>query len=564
MAIVIVRPDSGVLIVEVKDWHLRHYRNSSGGSSSWVLLKNNALLRSPIAQVKAYKENLYDLHISSLFEHKIKNEKYFSVVQTAVYFHCEDTVEAQSFCGNLRYTEVFGRDALNSMYFKGILSRTRLDRKSYLFNQELYKSFRRFLKPPEHTPDVGKAIQYTKRQQELVKSRANVRQKVRGVAGCGKTKVLAGRAVSAYRRTNGLVLVLTFNITLRNYIHDRISEVRESFPWSNFEITNYHRFFKTHANNYELAYGDLLGAADIEDFFSTAKDRIHRYKTILIDEVQDYKPEWLRLLVNYFLDSDGEFVVYGDEKQNIYGRDMGSDKFPVVPTVPGRWNELKESFRMESEPLRIAQSFQDFYFKERYQIDNDVKIVQSDIFETPAKLRYYGSSGNSIFQTIRDEILADSIHPNDLVVLSPTHETIRSLEHRFRHIARERTAHAGETEEEYKRLLRKHRLENSTNPNKHSYFKRDLDSIRRGRKVHFWPNAGTVKLSTIYSFKGWEAHTLILVVENTQTVEADGSLDELIYTALTRARKNLIIFDNAGLYRDFFSQCLREEWSAEF
>lgn len=562
--IVIVRPDAGVLIIEVKDWALRHYANPNKDSSPWVLLKNNASLRSPIAQVRTYKENLYDLHIGSLFERNIKNKNYFSVVQTAVYFHCESTVDARSFCGNPRYPEILGYDSLNSTYFGGVLSRARLDRKSYLFDKDLYKSFRRFLRPPEHTPDIGKELQYTERQQELVKSRANVRQKVRGVAGSGKTKVLAGRAVSAYSRTNSIVLVLTFNITLCNYIHDRISEVRESFPWSKFVITNYHQFFKMQANNYELPYGDLLEAANIEEFFHSVKERIQKYETILIDEVQDYEPEWLRLLVKYFLDSDGELVVYGDEKQNIYGRDMGDDRFPVVPTVPGRWNELKESFRMESRPLLIAQAFQDFYFKERYQIDSDIEVVQSDMFETPAKLKYYGSLENNIFQTIRNEILADSIHPNDLVVLAPTHETIRSLEYGFRNIACERTSHAGERKEEYEQLLVKYNLENSSNPNKHEPFKRELDKIRRGRKVYFWPNAGTVKLSTIYSFKGWEAHTLILVVDNTQTVEAIGSLDELIYTALTRARKNLIIFDSAGLYRPFFSQYLREERLVEF
>jgi hypothetical protein len=318
--IVIVRPDAGVLIIEVKDWHLKHYLNSNGGLSSWELVQNNARIRSPLAQVEAYKSNLYELHIAQLFERNIKDRRYFSVVQTAVYFHNEKTENARRFCSNVGYTNILGYDALNTHDFDALLGKARLNRVSALFDRDLYISFKRFLKPPEHTPDMGKDIQYTKRQQDLLKSQANSRQKVRGVAGCGKTKVLAGRAAAAYGRTGELVLILTFNITLRNYIHDRISEVRAPFPWSGFEITNYHQFFKTQANNYGLEYDDLLIAADKENFFAPIKERVRRYKTILVDEVQDYKAEWLRLIVNYFLAEDGELSSVMKSKMSMVER----------------------------------------------------------------------------------------------------------------------------------------------------------------------------------------------------------------------------------------------------
>lgn len=554
--IVIVRPDAGVMVVEVKDWRLKHYQNHRGGSKPWLLRKNGASILSPLAQVEKYKSNLYNLHLSDLFEHNLKNGNYFSVVQPAVYFHNESTSDAKEFCYNKsRYTQVFGCDALNSDSFYQILSKARLNHESdlALFDKSLYKSFKRFLHPPEHTPEMGKNIRYTTRQQELVESREKPRQKIRGVAGCGKTKVLAGRAVSSYARTNDRVLILTYNITLRNYIHDRINEVRAPFPWSAFEIAHYHHFFKTQTVNYGLECLDLIQAADQKDFFAPVKESIYKYRTILVDEVQDYKQEWLRLLIEYFLAKDGEFVVFGDEKQNIYSRTMGSDRFPIIPTVPGRWNELKESFRMQTETLRIAQAFQDRYFRNRYEIDKDVAVVQGDVFSTPTIFKYYSASEEDVFDIIRNEIISASIHPNDLVVLAPTHETIRDLEYKFRCIAHERTTYMGETKEEYESLLRKYGIEDASKANNNRKFKLELDSIQRIRKFHFWPHAGTVKLSTIHSFKGWEAHTLVLVICNTHTAE-DGSLDELIYTALTRARKNLIIIDETSSYRDFFKQ----------
>ena len=558
--VVIVRPDAGALVIEVKDWHLRHYRNPQGGLASWELQKNNARIRSPLAQVATYKQNLYEIHIDQLFERNIRDKRYFSVVQTAVYFHNESTEKARSFCSGARYTHIIGHDALNAEDFNALLRKARLERPSFLFDSNLYKSFKRFLRPPEHTPDVGKDIQYTKRQQDLIKSQANSRQKVRGVAGCGKTKVLAGRAVSAYGRTREQVLILTFNITLRNYIHDRLNEVRAPFPWSGFEVTNYHQFFKSQANNYGLEYRDLLAEADKENFFASVKEHIRRYRTILVDEVQDYKTEWLRLLINYFLADDGELVVFGDEKQNVYGRDMGNDRFPVIPSIPGRWNELNESFRMGTATFQIAQEFQNVYFKGLYELDTDVKVMQGGIFENPPQFQYYDMQHDSreIFQLIRNEILTLDIHPNDLVVLSPTHETIRALEHKFRYVAHERTSHAGEREEEYASLLRQYNLENAEYPESNSKFKLELERIRRGRKLHFWANAGTAKFSTIYSFKGWEAHTLVLIISKVHSIEEQGSINELIYTALTRARKNLIVVDYTGSYHSFFHRVAEE------
>ena len=566
---VIVRPNSGALIIEVKDWQLEHYENSKGGTSSWTLCKNKATIRSPLAQVKAYKENLYDLHVDLLFERNIQDSKNFAVVQTAVYFHKETTENAQKFCVDSKYISILGHDSLDVQKFDTLLKKIRLDRQSILFDKSLYQSFNRFLKPPEHTPDMGKDIKYTTRQQELVKSQSKARQKVRGVAGCGKTKVLAGRAVSAYARTGERVLILTFNITLRNYIRDRISEVRANFPWPAFQITSYHQFFKTQANNCELEC-DSLDVFDQVDFFAGKTKDSHRYKTILIDEVQDYKEEWLRLLTNDFLAEDGEFVVFGDEKQNVYGREMGNDRFPKIPGVPGQWNQLKESFRMGTSTLRIAQSFQNFYFKDRYEIDKDITIMnQLNLFEKPGEIRYHFKpqiNSKDTYHLIRSEILSLNIHPDDLVILAPTYGTIRNLEYNFRKIAHEKTTHICETEEEYDVLLEKHKLQDHQYPDKDTQSKqrniesmeRDRDNIRHGRKLYFQPHHGTVKFSTIHSFKGWEAHTLILVISNTDGVEKKELMNELIYTALTRASKNLIVIDPSGLYQEFFTPLLEK------
>ncbi len=194
-----------------------------------------------------------------------------------------------------------------------LLSKIRLDKPSYYFDDELYYSFLRYLKPPIHQLEDGIKITYTKEQQELIRSEIRPRRKIKGVAGCGKTLVLAKRAVNAHLRTQGQVLILTYNISLKNYIHDKINDVREEFSWSNFYITNYHQFFKTQANNYNLELESYETWQDVS-FFESVKASIQKFDVVLIDEIQDYQQEWIDIIVKYFTHSDTELVVFGDEK----------------------------------------------------------------------------------------------------------------------------------------------------------------------------------------------------------------------------------------------------------
>ena len=67
--------------------------------------------------------------------------------------------------------------------------------------------------------------------------------------------------------------------------------------------------------------------------------------------------------------------------------------------------------------------------------------------------------------------------------------------------------------------------------------------------------SGTIKLSTIHSFKGWEIHTVVLIIEDSERVNP-----ELIYTGLTRAKQNLIILNLGNqTYDGFFSSRMHSQ-----
>ena len=116
-----------------------------------------------------------------------------------------------------------------------------------------------------------------------------------------------------------------------------------------------------------------------------------------------------------------------------------------------------------------------------------------------------------------------------------------------------------ETKEEYDNVVQP--------PSRPTFIKKDLDAIRRAYKTHFTTDCEFIKMSTIHSFKGWEADNVILILQSeiAENEENDGyevvkreNNPALIYTALTRARCNLFIINLGNSeYDDFFAKNIK-------
>lgn len=534
--IIIMRKGGGVLIIEVKDWNLAHYYIDNFGD--WRLRENNAYITSPFLQVEIYKNKLQNMNYRFLYE-KFFNKNIYGVIRTAVYFHCESRGNVLRFVNNniVKYVEIIGRDSLNFQFLNNLLSSTYISKNSKYFNDELYKSIKRYLKPTFHQLEISQEVTYTQEQEVLSKSENGKRQKIKGSAGSGKTLVLAKRAVNAHIRTHNQVLVLTFNISLVNYIHDQISKVRENFAWKNFYITNYHSFFRESAEQYGLeisSYDDF----DNRNFFSSIKDSIEKYDAIFIDEIQDYKQEWLDLIVSCFSKPDTEIVVFGDEKQNIYDRELDENKEIRVTGIVGQWNRsLKKSFRFKHDIGKLAIEFQKEFLGNKYTLD-EMLIAQQEFDFDPSIIEYHEIINLAEIKDIVFEFIQlYNIHSNDIAILGDNIGTLRELDFEIRSEYQEDTITTFEMKEEYEELEKRMLLT-----------KDNINQIRRAKKVGFWLNAGMIKLSTVHSFKGWEIHTLFLLIDEQSTFE-------LVYTGITRARQNIIIINlgNTEL-SNFFSK----------
>lgn len=640
--IIIMRKNYGVMIIEVKDWKFSNYYLDD--RRKWRLRQNNAYLKSPVDQVLQYKENIYNLHIENLLEKKIKNFKYWTVVCCAVYFHNETENGVRNFLiqpyqQDRKYLDflkhnidLVGNDNLNKTFFDQLFRKRYMigDQTSFFFSNDLYDSFKRYLKPTLHTKEEGVRIDYSPKQKELIVSQPRD-QRIKGVVGSGKTTVMAARAVNAHLRTKDKVLLLTYNITLKNYIHDKISKVREDFSWDCFYINNYHNFLTAEMNNLGI---QITVPEDFNSFtqeeksnyfeenyysnillFEERKNEIPKYKTILIDEIQDYKRPWMDIIKNCFLAQNGEYVLFGDEKQNIYDNEL--ENRDIKTNVQQRPSEMKDCFRSDKKIKNIAVNFQKKLFINKYDID-DFNNQLTLSFDKPSHINYIFIPSNQkvdkIYSLIKDISSQLNEHPNDIAALGFTIKLLRKLDCYYRYKTNEKTNAMFETQEVWfklfldafnpeelvkegltffdkikkedekrsnlavvltlkslcrefqdevfsKRLnefLSKHKINQQEfeswyekqavkdlldNPKSGKLFEA-IKNVRDNKKIHFWFNRGTLKLSTIHSFKGWEANTLFLILEpRYQNGEFQFSFEELIYTGLTRSRLNLVVLN---------------------
>jgi len=646
--IVIMRKGQGVLIIEVKDYNLDSYQLDE--RKNWKVKNQNFRIKSPISQALQYKENLFNLHIEHLLELKIKDFRYFRMVSTAVYFHNTNADKLSQFLITpflhdkkyqdfLKYNvNLIANDNLNDLDFKELLYKSYLvsNNKSFLFSDDIYNSFKRFLKPPIHLLEDGIQIPYSRKQLDIIYDATRKQQRIKGVVGSGKTTVLAGRAVQAHKRTKGKVLILTFNITLKNYIRDKISQVREEFPWKNFVITNYHNFINSELNNLGIPvvvpsdFDKLTSDKKTEYFekeyysnkslFEKNRVGIKPYDVILIDEIQDYKRPWMEILKECFLSTDGEYVLFGDVKQNIYN--TATENKDVSTNVKGV-TELKNCFRSDFKIKDLAIHYQKDFFKGKYEIDSfNKKNTDLEIdFERnqQGSINYIHLTNtdqvSSLYTIIHENAINKNIPPNDITILGHSVSLLKKFDAYYRYASNEKTNTMFENneivfllglnflrkpypnwlnegikligqsrnekkalnqlcklftlynlyleygvlfKEKFNRLCIKYKTTITNFANFYQEFEEDIKifksefsadrmsdrikMIRNNKKLHFYMNSGTVKISTVHSFKGWESETLFLIIERKYSGMSQ-SFDEILYTGLTRSRNNLVIIN---------------------
>ena len=341
----------------------------------------------------------------------------------------------------------------------------------------------------------------------------------------------------------------------------RISQVPADFAPNMFEITNYHQFFKSKANQY-VSKKLYLQDFDDANFFDSYRDKIKKYKTIIIDEIQDFKESWIQSICNNFLEDGGSLSVFGDGEQNIYDREMEAEsKMPSLKGCGfpgGQWGRMSERLSMRILNPQIATLSTEFARQFVSPETEGIATQQEMNFGNDYHIKYWNvkkeTTATILASNIRWIIETFKIAPEDMVVLGQSINLLRDIEDAYSKAVSIRPMINFETKTQYEEVIR------NSSP---TYIRKDLEEIRRAAKTHFTTACPQLKLSTIHSFKGWESNSIVLILQPEMSndesfegykIQERENTPALIYTALTRAKCNLFIINLGNpTYNQFFT-----------
>ena len=242
-------------------------------------------------RIEAVKSNIFNIHLRTIKIDSVMNSSVFNCVKTALYFPNNSQEEISSKITELNNTTNANLDKQyptepkhtkdHFAYLYRFTDDTDLDEEikhisSRGFRYDYYEELVNMISSKWHSYRDGDLnFRLSQRQKEIVRSDSK-RLRVKGVAGCGKTQVVANRAVEQHLKTGDRVLIITFNISLIQYIRMRINQVPADFSPNMFEVINYHQFFKSKAN----LYADRrIQLSDFDDahYFDSYRDDISKY-----------------------------------------------------------------------------------------------------------------------------------------------------------------------------------------------------------------------------------------------------------------------------------------------
>ena len=543
---VLLHPQRGIAVYEVKDWNLdsMEYFVDVRGNRPPILkarLGNKTFSiedKNPVTKIDLYKAEIYTLYCP-----RLASKTGFGAIVSGIIFPFSSEERLKTLLAPLRH--YYGQDKYPNLY--PLIGRNTLrDQREWVLkkhvlpsahrdderiNEEIASDLRHWLVEPDSTVEQRRPLidELSDKQRNIVLTRSEKTgfRRVRGPAGSGKSFVLAGRA--AQLAADGRkVLIITFNITLINYILDlavrfaQTGKVRKQIVALNFHF--WCRRVATETGHY-ADYHDLWHSGkDIESLLKQLlAESTHSWLTdlgeegkwdaVLVDEGQDFELSWW-LALRQALYPMGEALLCADKIQNIYEVTPWTEKQMKGAGFSGPWNTLDESIRLSPALCELAKTFINEFLP---GLDDLLPEPVNREFEFKTILKWWQVTRNQAAQSCVNALL-EIVHQStppisyaDLTCIVATanigREVIRLLHEKC--IASIHTFGDGESAlDEY------------------------YDSQRK--KLAFFKGDARVKITTIHSFKGWESKALVVHIEN---ANSKASL-ALAYVGLTRLKKD--------------------------
>lgn len=217
-------------------------------------------------------------------------------------------------------------------------------------------------------------------QENLAKQIGDKNRLIRGVAGSGKTIILASRAkMLSKQNPEWKILILCYNISLANSIQQMIThmlnELEDLFDFDsnskvvtneNIIVRNFHSWLKNDLRIKEHQLPTIIEKVGKKEAI------LPTYDAVLIDEGQDFEADWLRLVSSLINVNTQSLLLVEDRAQTIYNRKRSYLQDTGL-SFQGRSKVLSINYRNTHQILTFAWDF----YRKHSLFKN--KVVKGDL-----------------------------------------------------------------------------------------------------------------------------------------------------------------------------------------
>jgi hypothetical protein len=387
---IILHPQRGLIILEVKDWRC----NSIQKIDPYVatILTNDGLVaqKNPLEQARGYALAVVDIlksdpqlvYTEGKQQGKLLFPWTFGVVFTRIsrkefkQTDLGDVIDPYRVICRDEMTEIIDpltfQERLWGMFLfncQGMLTLPQIERVRWHLFPEIrlpYKQaslFDALDDEPQALPNIIRVMDL--QQEQLARSLGDGHRVIHGVAGSGKTMILGYRAEYLSKTYARPILVLCYNRVLAHQldhwmqvkgIGDKV-HVHTFHAWCRRQLTTY---------NINLPLNNEDKGTFFEEMVNSVIRGVDRklipseqYDAVMIDEGHDFRPEWLKLVVQMVNPRTSSLLVLYDDAQSIYDT-RKKEKFSfkgVGINARGRTTILRINYRNTNEIFDFAAKF---------------------------------------------------------------------------------------------------------------------------------------------------------------------------------------------------------------